>query len=237
MGCKVYIDEAGDLGANRGTKWFVLTGVIVREEDERSIRDTLGSIRSKFNFKSIHWRDIKDFYRRSYIVKLVSREKFTYVNVLFDTTKYDQSKLPNKEHVYNFMCKYLLERASWFLHEMCESAEIILSSRGTSRDKELVDYIADKLIPYPGNNIEKVFTGVTAKQAATWDMLQLADICATSMFNSFEENYLGFITPCHVTFLKDKLYSRGGHIEKFGIKYFSDEMKPSRRPTPPCTKK
>ena len=26
----IYIDEAGDLGIQRGTQWFVITGVIVR---------------------------------------------------------------------------------------------------------------------------------------------------------------------------------------------------------------
>lgn len=27
--CTVYIDEAGDLGINRGTQWFILSAVIV----------------------------------------------------------------------------------------------------------------------------------------------------------------------------------------------------------------
>lgn len=39
--CKVYIDEAGDLGVCRGTQWFVLTAVIVQNNNEPAIRETL----------------------------------------------------------------------------------------------------------------------------------------------------------------------------------------------------
>lgn len=35
----VYIDEAGDLGIGRGTRWFVLSAVIVAKEDESAIRE------------------------------------------------------------------------------------------------------------------------------------------------------------------------------------------------------
>jgi hypothetical protein len=47
MNCTVYIDESGDLGINRGTRWFTLSGVIVNEESESDIRKTIKDIRSK----------------------------------------------------------------------------------------------------------------------------------------------------------------------------------------------
>ncbi len=37
--CTVYIDEAGDLGINRGTQWFILSALVVNKSDEFSIRD------------------------------------------------------------------------------------------------------------------------------------------------------------------------------------------------------
>lgn len=33
----VYIDESGDFGKGKGTKWFVITAVIVKEEKEEEI--------------------------------------------------------------------------------------------------------------------------------------------------------------------------------------------------------
>lgn len=226
--CTVYIDEAGDLGANRGTKWFVLTGVIVDECDEKDIRNTLQSVKTKFNYKTIHWRKIGEFNRRAYISTELSKHSFTYVNVLFDTTKYDPAKIPSVDIAYNYLCKLLLERVSWYMHDTNRVGGIVLSSRGTSKDAMLIDYINSKLLNYPGNNIEKsVFSDVTAKTASSWDMLQLADVCATTMFNWHETDWLGFITPCHAIKFKDKLFKRHGEIHTHGIKYFSEDMRPS----------
>ena len=42
--CTVYIDEAGDLGVNRGTQWFILTAVIVNSDDEIRLREIIKSI-------------------------------------------------------------------------------------------------------------------------------------------------------------------------------------------------
>lgn len=50
----VYIDEAGDLGINRGTKWFVLTAVIVAKEAEPKIRENIKQIKTKLNLNEIH---------------------------------------------------------------------------------------------------------------------------------------------------------------------------------------
>ena len=126
------------------------------------------------------------------------------------------------------MCMILLERASWYLRDHNMNADIILSSRGTSRDKELIDYIQEKLLNYPDNQIvSDRFNKVKSKAACEWDMLQLADICATSMFKAYETNKYGFITPCHMSNLKDKIYKYNGKIDKYGIKFFADYMKPS----------
>ena len=124
------------------------------------------------------------------------------------------------------MCRFLLERASWYMDDNNLEGEIVLSSRGTSRDSELISYINDKLLHYSRNQIRNVFTGVKCKQASSWDMLQLADICATSMFRSHEINSLGFVTPCYMSNLIDKLYRRKGNLDSYGRKYFLDSMKP-----------
>lgn len=222
--CTLYIDEAGDLGINRGTRWFVITGVIVIKENEQEIRNTFKQIKTKYNLKEIHMRKISDFYKTSYIVSQLRDKKFTIINILMDTNK---CQLKDSIQTYNFMCRILLERASWFLDENHMIADIVLSSRGTSRDNELIEYITQKLINYPHNEIRNVFQKVTSKPAVTWDMLQLADICATSLFRAYEINSHGFTVPCFMSNLKDKLYRRNGRYDKYGLKFYSDDMKPS----------
>ncbi len=140
----------------------------------------------------------------------------------------DTDICPLKDSIltYNYMCRFLLERVSWFLRDHKAVGDIILSSRGTKRDGELIKYIQEKLINYRHNQLAHVFDKVLSKPASGWDMLQLADICATSMFKSYEINSLGFITPCHMSILKDKIYNYNGQIDKYGLKFYSENMKP-----------
>jgi len=224
--CTIYIDEAGDLGDNRGTRWFVLTAVIVDTKDEANIRKCIKTIRSKFNLQSIHFRSIKDFGRRSYIVRELVGEHFQYINIMFDTTLYDVCKISFSNEVYHFICKALLERVSWILRDTERKGEIILSGRGTSSDNELVDYIENEIIPHPNNTIADVFTNVDCKQASSWDMLQLADVCATTMFYSHEINGYGFITPCFAMRLKNNLCKTNDSSDISGIVYYDKKMKP-----------
>lgn len=62
----------------------------------------------------------------------------------------------------------------------------------------------------------------------SWDMLQLADVCATTTFLAHEINGWGFRTPCYFMVLQNHLYRHGGKVMSYGMKYFTDEMKPDK---------
>jgi len=239
--CTVYIDEAGDLGINRGTNWFVLSGVVVEKSDELHIRANMDSIKTRLKIREIHLRKIPDFNKRAFIVRELSGEPFTYMNVLVDTTKFDPSKIPDSNVAYNYVCKYLLQRVSWFLESTGKVADIVLSARGTNRDKELIDYITEKLLPYPANSINPAaFDKVSAKPASSWDLLQLADVCATTMFLTYEINGFGFCTPCFSIALREHLYRKNDHLDSYGIKFFTTDMRPNTenlRKSRVCAKK
>ena len=221
----VYIDESGDLGVNKGTQWFVLTGVLVNKADEKSIRTKIDQIKVKLNIREIHLKNIQNFNKRAFIVRELREESFTYMNVLVDTTKFDVAKIPSPMIAYNYVCKYLLQRASCFLESEGKVADIVLSARGTSRDGELIQYIQDKLLPYPKNNINSAaFNKISAKAASSWDLLQLADVCATTMFLTYEINDFGFSTPCFSLALRDHLYHNNGKIDSYGVKFFTKDM-------------
>lgn len=225
--CTVYIDEAGDLGINRGTRWFVLSAVIVDKANELQIRRRLSTIKTRLNLNTIHMRNIADFSKRAFIVREINCEDFTYMNVLVDTSKFDEAKIPSPIIAYNYVCKYLLQRVSWFLESTGRVGDVVLSARGTSRDGELIQYIQDKLLPYPNNSINgTVFKKISAKAASSWDMLQLADICATTMFWSYEINGFGFTVPCFSIAMQNHLYVKKQAVKSYGIKFFKNEMQP-----------
>ncbi len=223
----VYIDESGDLGYKTGTRWFVITAVIVEKEKENAIRQKMSVIKNRLNVQEIHLRKISDFYKRSYIVNELGGEDFTYINVIADTNKLDRAKMASSTVAYNYMCRMLLEMVSWFLYDSGMTADIVLSARGTSRDGELIQYIQDKLMLCENNRIASdVFKRIKAKTANSWDMLQLADVCATTTFLAYEINGWGYRVPCHFSVLKNHLYNHGEDVMRYGIKYFSDEMMP-----------
>ena len=229
MNTKVYIDEAGDLGIHRGTQWFVLSAVIVDANKEKDIRNTIKKIKEKLNVHEIHLRKINDFYKRAYIVKSLKPCDFTIVSILIDTNKLDKTKFSNSLLIYNYACRLLLERVSWFLRDNKKRADIVLSARGTSRDKELINYIKDKLIPYEENEIESVFDKISAISASQWDLLQLADVCATSIFLAYEINWYGFSAPCFIKPLQEHFYKHNDHLIRYGLKYFTNNMMPETK--------
>lgn len=225
--CTAYIDEAGDLGARRGTQWFVLSAVVVAQADEKAIRARINQIKTRLNLNKIHMRDVRDFYKRAFIVRELAQERFTYMNVLFDCNQFDTGKIPSADVAYNYICRYLLQRVSCHLVMANRCCDVVLSARGTSRDGELIRYINEKLLPYPGNEIDQGrFGKVSARSASEWDMLQLADICATTMFWNYESNALGFCTPCFSLALQNHLCTANGKLEPFGIKFFNQKMHP-----------
>lgn len=76
IACTVYIDEAGDLGHNRGTQWFILSAVIVDKKDEPSIRNTIARLKSDLNVNEIHIRKNKRISTQSIYRKRIKRRKF-----------------------------------------------------------------------------------------------------------------------------------------------------------------
>lgn len=147
--------------------------------------------------------------------------------VLVDTNKLDKTKIPSPIITYNYVCKYLLQRVSEFMESTRRTGDVVLSARGTSRDGELIEYIQEKLLPYPDNAINgSIFNKISAKAASSWDLLQLADICATTMFWSYEVNGFGFSVPCFSLAMRKHLYENNKIIKNYGIKFFTKEMKP-----------
>lgn len=230
--CTVYIDEAGDLGINRGTKWFILSAIVVNKNNENVIRQKIRSLKNELNLNEIHFRKLRNYEQKCYVSSVLNECKFELVNVIVDTDKItlnrtDRNGAPSIVS-YNYACRLLLERVSWLLRDTDRVGDIVLSSRGTSRDGELIDYIKEKLLNYESNEVSNTFNTITSKTAAQWDLLQLADVCATAVFHYHEPNSYGFITPCYCYRLKSHVYTRNGNTDSYGMKYYSSEMKPDK---------
>lgn len=218
----VYIDESGDLGYQRGSNWFCITAVIVEESDEKNLRSTIKKIKEKLNISYIHFVKIKGFGRRSFIVNKLNDESFTIISVVSDTRKLDIAK-KSTTLAYNYLSRLLIERVSWYLRDNDMIGNVLFSSRNSKKDEELVGYVA-KMVKNSNNTIASNHIGtVSYKKASEWDMLQLADVCASSIYQAHQPDDYGFRYPCFINKMINHLYTYDRKVLNYGMKYFPDD--------------
>ena len=217
----VYVDESGDLGYKRGSNWFCISAVIVKEESEKQIRAKIKKIKEKLNVGYIHFVKTKGFGRRSYIVNELNNEDFTIIAVMSDTRELELAK-KSALIAYNYLTRFLIERVSWYLRDNDLLGNVMFSSRNTHKDDVLCEYVKS-LITNPNNSIaSNHIEKITYKKAADWDMLQLADVCASSLYQAHEPDNYGFRYPCYMNKLENHLYIYDNKLIGYGVKYFPD---------------
>lgn len=131
----VYIDEAGDEGINKGSKYFILTAIIVNKKDDLEISKKVDLIKSnlEMNVKSqLHWKLIKGYPNKKMIMEIVSNLDINIINIIVDTKSI---KLIPSNNIYNYFSGYLYERICWFMQEKNGIANINISSRGNLSKK------------------------------------------------------------------------------------------------------
>lgn len=225
----IYIDEAGDLGIGRGSRWFILTGVIVNNSKETELLNLVRAVKTDFGLKEIHFNKITGFYKEMAIVSRLSEGNYLTVNVVVDTQQITITPTYGGDIyslTYNTACRYLLERYSWFLRSKGAVGTVVLSSRGSSRDGDLISYIKSKLIPNSSNSVSSRITSVSAFPAKSRNLLQLADVCASSIYHAYEPNKYGQICPCFASQLSKHLVTYNGSLMGYGLKYYAVCMKP-----------
>lgn len=70
----VFIDESGDEGINKGSKYFILTAIVVAKEKDLEMSKKVDEIKSnlEMNIKSqLHWKLIKGYPNKMMIMEIV----------------------------------------------------------------------------------------------------------------------------------------------------------------------
>ena len=125
----VYIDESGDEGINKGSKFFILTAIIVDKEKDLEISKSIDQIKEKLeiNIKTqLHWKLLKGLPNKKMIMETISNLDIHIINIIVDTTSIKRIASNN---IYNFFSGYLYERICWFMTDHNGKANINISSR------------------------------------------------------------------------------------------------------------
>lgn len=220
----VYIDESGDEGIHKGSKFFILTAVLVEKEKDLGISKCIDVIKEnlEINIKSqLHWNKIKGYPNKLMIMSNISKLNITIINIIIDTTKI---KFINSSDIYNHFSGYLYERICWFVRDKDAVANINISSRGENLSKSnLINFLKthnEKFkIDYSRIKDIKIYPNSQKK------LLQLADCCCSSLGQALkynDENHYKY-----VSYLKNKFYTYNHKYLGFGLKYVPGNITPA----------
>lgn len=211
----VYIDESGDEGINKGSKYFILTAIIVKKEIDLETSKSVDLIKQNLEMpikNQLHWKLLKGMPNKKMIMDIVGGLNIKIINVIIDT-KCIQF-IPSN-NIYNFFSGYLYERICWYMNEINGIANINISSRGNLSKSNLSKYLNDK--NHKKFNIDTQFIKqIKIIPNERKKMLQLADCCCSALFQALKYN-----NKSHFDYIKriqHKLYSRGSNVLSYGLK-------------------
>lgn len=223
-----YIDESGDEGIKKGTVWFILTAVIVEKTKELKISNTIDEIKSIIDIppnKPLHWKELrnKNVSKKRYIIDRIAKEDFVYTNVIINTYDLENEQLQGKL-LYNYSCRYLLERISWYVGDNNGTVDLVFSNRSNISYPELEEYMKTLFNDNACQIRNHVIKGFEVFNSSQRKMLQFADACASSLAEAFEKDSLGYYDERFVRTLWNKLYRRKGNLLSYGLKIFPNEF-------------
>ena len=212
----VYIDESGDEGIRKGSKYFILTALIVKKNDDLNISRIVDLIKVNLEMSitsQLHWKLIKGYPNKQMIMKEVSKIGITLINIIVDTSKIN---ILHSIDIYNYFTGYLYERICLLMRDSKGKANIKISSRGNLSKNNLINFLKGKnynkfKIDYNYINGIKIYPNSQKK------LLQLADCCCSALGQAL--TYNNETHHMYIGYLIDKFYSYKGKYIGYGLKY------------------
>lgn len=211
----VYIDESGDEGLNKGSKYFILTALIVAKEKDLEISKNVDFIKNNLGLsikKQLHWNSIKGFKNKKMIMNVINNIDVIIINIIIDTGKI---KYLVSKNLYLFFSGYLYERICWLMNDLNGKANIIISSRGNLSKENLINFLNNKNHQKFNIDINKI-NSVRIIPNERLKLLQLADSCASALFQALK--YLDNVHFEYINIVKNKIYHKKNNLLSYGLK-------------------
>jgi len=211
----VYIDEAGDEGIKKGSKYFIITAVVVKKEKDLEISRYVDMIKKFLEIdikKQLHWKLLKGFNNKIMIMNITGDLDIKIVNVIVDTKSINVIK---PHDIYYYFSGYLYERLCWLMKEEEGVCNINISSRGNLSLNKLENYIRCN------NNVrfeidKKRIKSIKIIPNQKKKLLQLSDCCCSALFQALKYN-----NDMHFEYIdsiKENIYSRNNNLISYGLK-------------------
>lgn len=235
-----YIDESGDdglkvfrdIGQNGSTHWLVLSCIIVRQTNDLSLvkrRDDIRKIISPFKKKrDIHFTNLNHEQRMFYcseLAKMPLKCISVFSNKKALSEEYRKIYSKDKNRLYWFLARHLVERISWLCDEnsndncVKSGVKIIFSNRASMAYQEFRDYlnILKKQRTQIRWNVVDI-GNIQSKAHSQLAGLQFADCIASSFRNAVDPNRYGLCEDRYARLLKPIVYNKDKNFLSYGIK-------------------
>lgn len=240
MPWRVYVDEAGDRGiAQRSSRHFVMSAVIVKDGDDSAVRAELSAMRAALGRDPahvLHFQKFSHAQRLKACQDLCGSRLSCVTSVIlckrgFTSPQPDGTLafITNPDPMYLWAVRLLLERVSWYVRDQGGGPSIVTFAHVRRFPKH-------KLHDYRGA-LERSTTNIwwpsfeghpfRIESPGKIENLQLADIAASALFRAIEPDEFGNVEPRYLNEILPKVYRRGAaSISSYGLKVFpNDEVR------------
>lgn len=235
----VYIDESGDdgmanfrqVGAGGGAShWLAVGACIVRASRDLelvALRDQIkNECRPNSHKRDIHFKDFNHNQKRR-ACQLIAGQPLRFSCVLGLKNTPNADKFVQKNQLYFYLTRFLIERVSWLCRDKRPSvpegngmARIIFSRRGgLSYDgfKVYLEHLKNNhetQIHWPVIDIDAVDAQDHSRLAA----LQIADCGVSAIAAALEPDLYGNVEYSYLHEIANNIHHRGGNYLSYGIK-------------------
>lgn len=236
-----YIDESGDDGlgvpfrqvGNSGgpSKWLVISACLFRKTHSLEAvkwRDEICAKMPERQARHLHFANLNHGQKLA-TVQTIASKPLRALSVVAAKELIPGGVYTEKNQLYFYMTRYLIERISWLCRDHRPIApegdgrvSITFSRRGGMQYDEFQGYLerlkadvnGDVRIHWPVINID----AVTAADHSRIASLQLADAIASAFAAGFEPDRYGNCEPRYAETLKPVTYNRKKNYLSYGVK-------------------
>lgn len=246
-----FIDESGDDGLDNfrdpgqiggASHWLVISALIIRQSREfESVawRDEIVQ-RTQIKRRFLHFVSLNHGQRIA-AAEILSTKPIRIISALVYKPALEKNNFDQKNRLYNYATRYLIERISWLCRDLRPSVpegdgrvKIVFSRRGgmsypdfqtylqtlkVSHSNHLADQPADHFADHLGIHWPVIDQdAVEAHDHSRLAALQLADIVASAFFAAVEYDRYGNCESRYSAILRPVVYRRGSRFMRYGIK-------------------
>ncbi|OHD00910.1 MAG: hypothetical protein A2885_13470 [Sphingopyxis sp. RIFCSPHIGHO2_01_FULL_65_24] len=248
-----YIDESGDdgltgrfrkAGAQGGSSnWLTIGAVVWRMSRDLDAvqwaKEIAAQMPKQRRNRTLHFADM-DHPQRIMAINGICRRPMRLVTVIANKPVIPPGTYVQKNQLYHYMSRYLIERLSWLCRDTRPTVpegdgrlKIIFARRGGMSTDDFKDYLRllkavddpDIQIHWPVIDIE----GIEAHDQPAKFGLQMADIAVSGLTWALEPDFYGNCEPRFARALKPIVYHRGANYLSYGAK-----LVPSYAKIPEC---